>query len=485
MTERIDRLKALLDERIVVLDGAWGVLLQSRGLSEEEWRGDAFAGHSRDVKGDPDLLNVTRPDLVESIHNAYFEAGASIATTNTFTATSIGQADYGLEGAVREMNLQGARLARAAADAHGGFVAGSVGPLNVTLSLSPKVDDPAYRQVGFDDVVSAYVEQMRALAEGGVDLFLIETIFDTLNAKAAIVAAGEAAPEVPLWLSFTAVDKSGRNLSGQTSDAFWTSIEHAEPLLVGVNCSLGATEMRPFLEDLSRVATTYVSCHPNAGLPNALGLYEEHAHDTSRLVGEFARDGLVNVVGGCCGTTPEHTAAIAAAVDGVAARTVPEPRRRPRFSGLERFEIGPDTGFVLVGERTNVTGSARFRRLVEADDFGAAVEVALEQVRGGANLLDVNMDADLLEAEQAMTTFLNLIATEPEVARLPIMIDSSRFTVLEAGLKCVQGKAIVNSLSLKEGEEPFLAQARTVRSHGAAAIVMAFDEQGQATGVDD
>jgi 5-methyltetrahydrofolate--homocysteine methyltransferase len=484
MTERIDRLKALLDERIVVLDGAWGVLLQSRGLSEEEWRGDAFAGHSRDVKGDPDLLNLTRPDLVESIHQAYFEAGASIATTNTFTATSIGQADYGLEHAVREMNLQGARLARAAADAHGGFVAGSVGPLNVTLSLSPKVDDPAYRQVGFDDVVSAYVEQMRALAEGGVDLFLIETIFDTLNAKAALVAAREAAPEVPVWLSFTAVDKSGRNLSGQTSDAFWTSIEHASPLLVGVNCSLGATEMRPFLEDLSRVATTYVSCHPNAGLPNALGLYDEHAHDTSRLLGEFARDGLVNVVGGCCGTTPEHTAAIAAAVDGVAPRTVPEPRRRPRFSGLDRFEIGPDTGFVLVGERTNVTGSARFRRLVEADDFGAAVEVALEQVRGGANLLDVNMDADLLEAEQAMTTFLNVLATEPEVARLPIMVDSSRWSALEAGLKCLQGKGVVNSISLKEGEASFLEQARTVRRYGAGVVVMAFDEDGQAVDTD-
>ena len=484
MTERIDRLKALLDERIVVLDGAWGVLLQSRGLSEEEWRGDAFAGHSRDVKGDPDLLNLTRPDLVESIHQAYFEAGASIATTNTFTATSIGQTDYGLEHAVREMNLQGARLARAAADAHGGFVAGSVGPLNVTLSLSPKVDDPAYRQVGFDDVVSAYVEQMRALVEGGVDLFLIETIFDTLNAKAALVAAREAAPEVPVWLSFTAVDKSGRNLSGQTSDAFWTSIEHASPLLVGVNCSLGATEMRPFLEDLSRVATTYVSCHPNAGLPNALGLYDEHAHDTSRLLGEFARDGLVNVVGGCCGTTPEHTAAIAAAVDGVAPRTVPEPRRRPRFSGLDRFEIGPDTGFVLVGERTNVTGSARFRRLVEADDFGAAVEVALEQVRGGANLLDVNMDADLLEAEQAMTTFLNVLATEPEVARLPIMVDSSRWSALEAGLKCLQGKGVVNSISLKEGEASFLEQARTVRRYGAGVVVMAFDEDGQAVDTD-
>ncbi|MGE5691188.1 MAG: methionine synthase, partial [Pseudomonadota bacterium] len=484
MAERIERLRRLLDERIVVLDGAWGVLLQGRGLTEEEWRGEAFATHPRDVKGDPDLLNLTRPELVREIHDAYLAAGADITTTNTFTATSIGQADYGLEHAVREMNLAGARLAREAADARGGFVAGSVGPLNVTLSLSPKVDDPAYRQVGFDDVVEAYVEQMRALAEGGVDLFLVETIFDTLNAKAAIVAAGAAAPDVPLWLSFTAVDRSGRNLSGQTSDAFWTSIEHADPLVVGVNCSLGATEMRPFLEELAHVATTYVSCHPNAGLPNALGLYDEHAHDTSRILGEFARDGLVNVVGGCCGTTPEHTRAIAEAVDGVAPRTLPEPRRRPCFSGLDRFEIGPDTGFVLIGERTNVTGSARFRRLIEADDFGGAVEVALEQVRGGANLLDVNMDADLLEAERAMTTFLNVIATEPEVARLPIVVDSSRWSALEAGLKCLQGKGIVNSISLKEGEEAFLEQARTIRRYGAGVVVMAFDEEGQAVDTD-
>jgi 5-methyltetrahydrofolate--homocysteine methyltransferase len=484
VTERIERLRGLLDERIVVLDGAWGVLLQGRGLSEAEWRGERFATHPRDLKGNPDLLNLTRPDVVESIHRAYLEAGADVTTTNTFTATSIGQADYGLEAAVRELNLEGARLARKAAGEHGALVAGSVGPLNVTLSLSPKVDDPAYRAARFDDVVAAYVEQMRALAEGGVDLLLIETIFDTLNAKAAIVAAREAAPEVPLWLSFTAVDRSGRNLSGQTSDAFWTSVEHAEPLLVGVNCSLGAREMRPFLEDLSRVATTYVSCHPNAGLPNALGEYDEHAHDTSALLREFAADGLVNVVGGCCGTTPKHTRAIADAVRGLPPRRVPEGRRRPRFSGLDRFEIGPDTGFVLVGERTNVTGSARFRRLVEAGDFSGAVEVALEQVRGGANLLDVNMDADLLDAEEAMTTFLNVVATEPEVARLPIVVDSSRWSALEAGLKCLQGKGIVNSISLKEGEEAFLAQARTIRRYGAGVVVMAFDEQGQAVDVD-
>jgi 5-methyltetrahydrofolate--homocysteine methyltransferase len=483
MTAR-DRLEQLLQERIVVLDGAWGVLLQGRGITEEEWRGERFRDHPRDVRGDPDLLNLTHPDVVASIHRAYFEAGADITTTNTFTATSIGQADYGLQDAVYEMNVAGAQLARAAADEFGGFVAGSVGPLNVTLSLSPKVDDPAYRAVSFDDVRAAYADQMRALAEGGVDLFLIETVFDTLNAKAAVAAAREAAPDVPLWISFTAIDRSGRNLSGQTSDAFWISIEHAEPLIVGVNCSLGATEMRPFLESLARVAPTYVSCHPNAGLPNPLGLYDEQAHDTSRFLREFAEDGLVNVVGGCCGTTPEHTRAIADVTRGLTPRRVPEGRRTTRFSGLEPFEIGPDTGFVLIGERTNVTGSARFRRLVEADDFTGAVAIALEQVQGGANILDVNMDADLLDAEEAMTTFLNVVATEPEIARLPIMVDSSRWRAIEAGLKCLQGKGVANSISLKEGEESFLEQARRVRDYGAGVVVMAFDERGQADTVE-
>ncbi|HSP70778.1 MAG TPA: methionine synthase, partial [Gaiellaceae bacterium] len=480
-----ERLEALLQERIVVLDGAWGVLLQNRGLSEEDFRGERFAAHPRDVKGDPDLLNLTQPEIVASVHRAYLEAGADITTTNTFTATTIGQADYGLEQHAYEMNVAGARIARAVADELGGrFVAGSVGPLNVALSLSPRVDDPAYRAATFDQVVEAYTQAMRGLAEGGVDLLLIETIFDTLNAKAAIAAAQDVAPELPLWLSFTAVDLSGRNLSGQTSEAFWISVEHADPLIVGVNCSLGAAQMRPFLADLAHVASTWVSCHPNAGLPNALGGYDEQSHDTARLLGEFARDGLVNVVGGCCGTTPEHTAAIAAAVEGLAPRRVPPRGRRPRFSGLEPLVVTEDTGFVVVGERTNVTGSARFRTLVEAGDFQEAVAVAIDQVRGGANVLDVNMDADLLDSEQAMTTFLNLLATEPEVARIPIMIDSSRFSVLEAGLRCVQGKAIVNSISLKEGEEAFLAQARRIRRYGAAAVVMAFDEQGQATTVE-
>src|SRR6187200_114014 len=484
-------LRELLAERILVLDGSWGVLIHRRGLSEEEYRGDRFASHTHDVQGDPDLLNLTAPQVVAQIHDAYFEAGADIATTNTFTATSIGQADYALEGAAAEMSLEGARLARTAADAWTArtpdkprFVAGSVGPLNVTLSLSPKVDDAAFRAVTFDRVRETYEEQIAALREGGVDLLLIETIFDTLNAKAAIVAAQAVAPELPLWLSFTAIDRSGRNLSGQTSDAFWVSVEHAEPFIVGVNCSLGATEMRPFLEGLARVADTYVSCYPNAGLPNAMGLHDERPEDTSRYLGEFAHDELVNLVGGCCGTTPEHVRQIAAAVEGVAPRRIATPEPRTRWCGLDPFEIGPDTGFVMIGERTNVTGSARFRSLVEADDLEAAVEVAIEQVRSGANALDVNMDADLLDGERTMTRFLNLLATEPEAARLPIMVDSSRWGVLEAGLRCVQGKGIVNSISLKEGEESFLEQARRVRRFGAGVVVMAFDEIGQADTVE-
>jgi len=482
------RLEAVLRERIAVLDGSWGVLIQRELRGEEAYRGERFRDHSHDVAGDPDLLNLTRPEVVGRIHDDYFAAGADIATTNTFTATTIGQADYAFGAdVVRDLNLEGARLARRAADDwttrtpdKPRFVAGAVGPLNVTLSLSPKVEDPAYRAVTFEQVRDAYAHQMTALREGGVDLFLIETVFDSLNAKAAIVAAGDVAPDVPLWVSFTAIDKSGRNLSGQTVEAFWVSVEHANPLIVGVNCSLGAAEMRPFVEDIAGMATTWVACYPNAGLPNEMGLHDERPEDTSRLLGEFAHEGLVNVVGGCCGTTPDHVRAIAAAVDGAAPRMVPERRGVTRFSGLEPFAITPETNFVMIGERTNVTGSARFRRLIEGGVFQEALNVALEQVRGGANLLDVNMDADLLDGVQAMTTFLNLLATEPEVARLPIMVDSSRWSVLEAGLKCLQGKGVVNSLSLKEGEEAFLEQARTVRRYGAGVVVMAFDEQGQA-----
>jgi 5-methyltetrahydrofolate--homocysteine methyltransferase len=477
-------LQELFDQRIAILDGAWGTMLQAADLTPVDYRGDRFTDHPRDVTGDPDLLNLTRPDVVLDGHRRYLAAGADITSTNTFTATSIGQADYGLQPYVREMNLRGAQLARQAADEVGGFVAGSIGPLNVTLSLSPKVSDPAYRAVTFDQVRDSYAEQIAALAEGGVDLLLIETIFDTLNSKAAIAAAREVAPDLPLWISVTIVDLSGRTLSGQTVEAFARSIEHAKPLVVGVNCSLGAKEMRPHVAELSRIAGTYVACHPNAGLPNAFGGYDQSPDETAALLREFANDGMVNIVGGCCGTTPAHIERIAATMTGLAPRPLPKSQVRTRFSGLEPFEIGPDTGFVMIGERTNVTGSARFRRLIESDDHQAAVDVALEQVRGGANLLDVNMDADLLDSEEAMTTFLNLVATEPEVARIPIMIDSSRWSVLAAGLKCVQGKGVVNSISLKEGEESFLAQAQHIRDAGAGVVVMAFDEQGQADTVE-
>jgi 5-methyltetrahydrofolate--homocysteine methyltransferase len=481
-SETTAALKRLMAERVLVLDGAWGTMLQGAKLKPDDYRGDLIApDHPKDVTGDPDLLNLTRPDLILDVHRQYLAAGADITTTNTFTATSVGQADYGLEPLVHDMNVRGAQLARQAADEAGGrFVAGSVGPLNVTLSLSPKVEDPAYRAVSFDQVKAAYAEQIAALAEGGVDLLLIETIFDTLNAKAAVAAAREVAPQLPLWISVTIVDLSGRTLSGQTVEAFWRSIERAEPLVVGVNCSLGAAEMRPHVAELARIAGTYVASHPNAGLPNAFGGYDQTPVQTAELIGEFAGSGLVNIVGGCCGTSPAHIAQIARAVRDAKPRVVAEQKRTTRFSGLEPFEIGPDTGFVMIGERTNVTGSARFRRLIEADDYQGAVDVALDQVRGGANLLDVNMDADLLDSERAMTTFLNLIATEPEVARIPVMIDSSKWSVLEAGLKCVQGKGVVNSISLKEGEGPFLEYARRIRDFGAGVVVMAFDEQGQA-----
>ncbi|WP_255436662.1 methionine synthase [Actinoplanes solisilvae] len=480
---RTAELKRLLSERILVLDGAWGTMLQGAKLTPEDYRGELIGpDHPQDVTGDPDLLILTRPDVILDVHRQYLAAGADITTTNTFTATSIAQADYGLESYVKEMNIRGAQLARQAADEAGGtkFVAGSIGPLNVTLSLSPRVDEPAYRAVTFDQVKAAYAEQIAALAEGGVDLLLIETIFDTLNAKAAIAAAREVAPELPLWISVTITDLSGRTLSGQTVEAFWRSIERSKPLVVGVNCALGATEARPHVAELARLSDVFVAAHPNAGLPNAFGGYDEQPDQTAALIKGFATDGLVNIVGGCCGTTPAHIGRIAQSVEGVAPRTIDAPAETTRFSGLEPFAIGPDTGFVMIGERTNVTGSAKFRRLIEADNFQGAVDVALDQVRGGANLLDVNMDADLLDSEQAMTTFLNLIATEPEVARIPVMIDSSKWSVLEAGLKCVQGKGVVNSISLKEGEEQFLTQARRIRDFGAGVVVMAFDEQGQA-----
>ncbi len=476
-----ERLDQLFQQRIAIFDGSMGVMLQHKGLSDEMFRGERFRDHPKPLRNNSDVLCLTQPELVTQVHRDYLEAGADIVTTNTFTATRVSQADYGLEDYVYEMNLAGARLARKAADQyHDRFVAGSLGPTNVTLSLSPRVDDPSYREVTFDQLRDGYAEAARALKEGGVDFLLIETMFDTLNGKAAIAAVKEVAPDLPLFVSVTIVDRSGRNLSGQTVEAFWTSVAHAQPFAAGVNCSLGATEMRPYVEAMSRVAPVYVICYPNAGLPNAFGGYDEQPPTTSKLLKEFAQAGLLNAAGGCCGTGPEHIRQIRDALDGVPRRQVPTREPRARFSGLEPFEITPDSGFVVVGERTNVTGSLRFRRLIESGDFAGAVQVALEQVRGGANLLDVNMDADLLDSEEAMVRFLNLIETEPEIARLPIMVDSSKWSVLEAGLKCLQGKGVCNSISLKGGEEPFLEQARKVREYGASVVVMAFDEIGQA-----
>jgi 5-methyltetrahydrofolate--homocysteine methyltransferase len=488
-----ERVTDLLARRILMVDGAMGTMIQRRKLTEADFRGQRFADHPRDLQGDNDLLVLTRPDVIEEIHRAYFEAGADIIETNTFNGTSIAQADYGLEDLAYEMNVAAARLARRARDEQNRrtpdrprFVAGAIGPTNRTLSISPDVNDPAFRAVTFDELHDAYLEQVRGLLDGGVDLLLIETIFDTLNSKAAIVAAlseiEKRGIDVPLMISVTITDRSGRTLSGQTIEAFWTSIEHARPLTVGINCALGAAEMRPYMEELATISSTWVSCYPNAGLPNAFGEYDEPPERTAALLREFAEAGFVNMLGGCCGTTPEHIAAVAAAVDGLPPRPLPasDPVPFTRYSGLEPLIIRPESNFVMVGERTNVTGSARFRKLITAGDFDAALSVALDQVRGGANMLDVNMDEGLLDSEAAMTRFLNLIATEPEIARLPLMIDSSKWSVIEAGLRCAQGKCVVNSISLKEGEADFLAKAAVIHRFGAGVVVMAFDEQGQA-----
>jgi 5-methyltetrahydrofolate--homocysteine methyltransferase len=490
------RLEALLSQRILVLDGAMGTMIQQHKLSEEDFRGERFKSHPKELRGNNDLLVLTRPDIILDIHREYLEAGADIIETNSFSGTSIAQSDYGLEPFVYELNLKAAKLARNAADefttrtpGKPRFVAGAIGPTNKTLSISPDVNDPAFRAVTFDQMKAAFAEQSRGLIDGGADLLLVETIIDTLSAKAALLAISEVDPEgrIPIILSATITDRSGRTLSGQTIDAFWVSVAHAHPLAVGINCALGAREMRPYLAELSRAATTFVSCYPNAGLPNAFGQYDQHAPETGELVRDFAVSGFVNIVGGCCGTTPDHIKAIADAVAEVPTRKIPTADGRPsfksphtQFAGLEVLTIRPDSNFQMIGERTNVTGSKRFQKLIKDGKFGEAVDVALDQVRGGANLVDVNMDEGLLDSEQAMTHFLNLIATEPEIARVPIMIDSSKWSVLEAGLKCVQGKPVVNSISLKEGEEDFLKKARRAQQYGAGVVVMAFDETGQA-----
>jgi len=487
--DRSAELAALMRRRVLLLDGATGTLMQERKLVEADFRGERFAAHPADLKGNFDLLCVVRPDIVADVHRAYLDAGADIIETNTFSATAIAQADYGLESAVPDINYAAARVARecadaAAADGRPRFVAGVLGPTNRTASISPDVTDPGKRNVRFDQLVAAYREAALALADGGADILMVETVFDTLNARAALYALDAMFEEegfrLPIMVSGTITDASGRTLSGQTVEAFWNSIRHARPLAVGFNCALGAEQLRPHVEELSGLADTFVSVHPNAGLPNAFGGYDQDAETMAALVGEFAESGFVNVIGGCCGTRPEHIAALADAVRGKPPRVVPQRPPACRLSGLEALNITPESLFVNVGERTNVTGSARFRKLIEADDYAAAVDVARQQVDSGAQIIDINMDEGMLDSEAAMQTFLDLLAGEPDVARVPVMIDSSKWSVLEAGLKCLQGKPVVNSISLKEGEEPFLRQAREIRRYGAAVIVMAFDEQGQA-----
>ena len=501
-------LNDLLSERILILDGAMGTMIQRHKLTDLDFRGARFRNHPKDQKGNSDLLVLTRPDIISGIHHEYLAAGADIVETNTFTSNAIAQADYALESVVYELNVEGARLAKAAATEWTArtperprFVAGSVGPMNRTLSISPDVGDPSFRAMTFDQARVAYEEQIRGLIDGGADVLLLETIFDTLNAKAGIVAIenvfDEKGVRLPLIISVTITDRSGRTLSGQTLDAFYTSIRHARPLSVAINCALGARDMRPYLAELARIAECYVGSYPNAGLPNAFGQYDELPEETAGLLRDFADSGFVNILGGCCGTTPDHISAVARAVEGVKPRELPaiswlnvSAKRRAQsaehysqFSGLETLTIRPDSNFQMIGERTNVTGSARFARLIKSGNYAEAVQVAADQVRGGANMIDVNMDEGMLDSERAMVTFLNYIATEPEIARVPVMVDSSKWSVIEAGLKCVQGKSVVNSISLKEGEADFLQKARLVRRYGAGVVVMAFDEQGQADAV--
>ena len=513
--EPMNHLDALMRDRILVLDGAMGTMVQRYKLGEADFRGDRWKDHGRDLKGNNDVLVLTRPDVIGEIHRQYLAAGADIIETNTFSSNIVSQRDYGLEHEVYALNLAGARVAREAADEFTRqtpekprFVAGSIGPTNTTLSISPDVNNPSFRALTFDELKAGYLDQIRGLIDGGVDLLLVETIIDTLSCKAAIVAIEEIQAEkgvrLPLMISVTVTDRSGRTLSGQTIDAFYISIAHARPWCVGINCALGATDMRPYLEELSRQAECWVHAYPNAGLPNAFGEYDELPEETGRLLKDFAASGFANILGGCCGTTPDHIGAIARAVAGVPPRkktsgvfkedranetgdnstSGPEKSLPTSFltklAGLEPLIIRPDSNFQMIGERTNVTGSKKFMRLVKDGNWTEAASVAVEQVRGGANLIDVNMDEGMLDSEAAMTTFLNYIATEPEIARVPIMIDSSKWSVIEAGLKCVQGKSVVNSISLKEGEADFLAKAELVHRYGAAVVVMAFDETGQA-----
>lgn len=483
-------IREIVKDRILVLDGAMGTMIQSYGLTEEDFRGSRFMDSGVQMQGNNDMLNITRPDVVLDIHRRYLRAGADIISTNTFSSQRISEADYHLEDVSREMAFEGARLARQAADEFSTtdkprFVAGSVGPTNKTCSMSPDVSDPARRELTYDQLYEAYTEQMEALVDGGVDVILIETIFDTLNAKVAIDAAAsivrEKGRDVPVMLSVTVSDLAGRTLSGQTLDAFLASISSYDIFSVGLNCSFGARQMKPFLAQLSRKAPYYISCHPNAGLPNSLGLYDETADTMAPQIAEYINEGLVNIIGGCCGTTDEFIARYIPLVEGVKPRT-PQPKPTTMWlSGLELLDVTPELGFVNVGERCNVAGSRKFLRLIKEKKYDEALSIARKQVADGAQVIDINMDDGLLDAREEMKTFLNLVASEPDVSRVPIMIDSSKWDVITAGLKCVQGKSIVNSISLKEGEDVFVSHARDVMRYGAAVVVMCFDEQGQAT----
>ncbi|MGM1295050.1 homocysteine S-methyltransferase family protein, partial [Enterobacter hormaechei] len=484
MSSKVEQLRAQLNERILVLDGGMGTMIQGYRLCEDDFRGKRFADWPCDLKGNNDLLVLSKPSVIRDIHNAYFEAGADIVETNTFNSTTIAMADYQMESLSAEINFEAAKLARACADEWTArtpdkprYVAGVLGPTNRTASISPDVNDPAFRNITFDQLVAAYRESTKALVEGGSDLILIETVFDTLNAKAAIYAVKEEfeslGVDLPIMISGTITDASGRTLSGQTTEAFYNSLRHAEALSFGLNCALGPDELR-------RIAECYVTAHPNAGLPNAFGEYDLDADTMAAQIREWAESGFLNIVGGCCGTTPEHIAAMSNAVAGLPPRKLPELPVACRLSGLEPLTIGDDSLFVNVGERTNVTGSAKFKRLIKEEKYSEALDVARQQVESGAQIIDINMDEGMLDAEAAMVRFLNLIAGEPDIARVPIMIDSSKWDVIEKGLKCIQGKGIVNSISMKEGVDTFIHHAKLVRRYGAAVVVMAFDEVGQA-----
>src|SRR3989449_4723011 len=487
-------IERLLRDRIVILEGPIGTMVQALKLDEEAYRGH-FTDHPADLRGNIDLLSLTQPGIIKNIHRQYLEAGADIIETNTFNSNAISMSDYKMQSMVYELNFAAAKLARSAADefmmrnpGQPKFVAGSVGPTNRTASMSPDVNNPAFRAATFDALVAAYYDQTSGLMDGGVDLLLAETIFDTINGKAALYAFEkyflETGHRVPLMASVTITDNSGRTLSGQTIEAFWNSVSHARLLSVGINCALGGQQMRPYIEELSRVAPVFLSCHPNAGLPNAFGGYDETAYETAAVLRDFAASGWVNIFGGCCGKTPEHIQAIEESVHGLKPRIRPQVEPHTRLSGLEPLTLRPEMSFLNIGERTNVTGSPKFSKLILGGQYDEALSVAREQIEGGAQVIDVNMDEGLLDSEAAMTRFLNLIAAEPDIARVPIMVDSSRWPVIEAGLKCIQGKGIVNSISLKEGEEVFKDQARRIRRYGAAVVVMAFDEKGQADTTD-